>query len=108
MRLLARHFRRTQENTAYSLEQTFVKQGGRCIPAMNDGAFSPFFCKIKLQKRPRQSGAFGWVGANARILQDPQEVPAVGFEPTTRCREQFLRLPRIPFRHAGQRVSRST
>ncbi len=29
------------------------------------------------------------------------EVPAVGFEPTTRVREQFLRLPRIPFRHAG-------
>jgi hypothetical protein len=28
-------------------------------------------------------------------------VPAVGFEPTTRVREQFLRLPRIPFRHAG-------
>src|SRR4051795_1182632 len=34
-------------------------------------------------------------------------VPVGGFEPPTRCREQFLRLPRIPFRHAGQRVSRS-
>jgi hypothetical protein len=37
--------RRTQENTAYSLEQMFVKQRGRFIPAMNDGAFSLCFCK---------------------------------------------------------------
>ncbi len=31
-------------------------------------------------------------------------MPAKGFEPLTPCGEQFLRLPRIPFRHAGQRA----
>lgn len=28
-------------------------------------------------------------------------MPVVGLEPTTPCEEQFLRLPRIPFRHTG-------
>ena len=31
-------------------------------------------------------------------------VPAVGFEPTSPVGQQFLRLPRIPFRHAGLRI----
>lgn len=33
------------------------------------------------------------------------KVPAKGFEPLTPYGEQFLRLPRIPFRHAGQRLA---
>ena len=46
------------------------------------------------------------LAVNVRLTRVPMvsvflRVPAVGFEPTTRCREQFLRLPRIPFRHAG-------
>jgi hypothetical protein len=28
-------------------------------------------------------------------------MPAVGLEPTRRCRQQILSLPRLPFRHAG-------
>lgn len=28
-------------------------------------------------------------------------MPAVGLEPTRRCHQQILSLPRLPFRHAG-------
>src|SRR5262249_50688976 len=34
-----------QENTGYSLERMSVKPGGRRVPAMHYGAFSPPFCK---------------------------------------------------------------
>ena len=75
MRLLARHFRRTQENTAYSLEQTFVKQGGRCIPAMNDGAFSPF----SSEKRARVSLGGRGRGLKSDLISQVFQAPHQAF-----------------------------